>query len=160
LSQVRWFEDKESRKTLVRPAFEELQRDIFGGQLKRLWSGNWTAFRDDYAMASTYWAIGARRGSVSLSLPSRLISMGPSGGWWQAFCLAWRRSNWNTAASDKRLASTLPKNVAFTVAGSRGLQSYPARAADLKKRGLNAREIAAAMGVSERTAFRYLMSSP
>jgi DNA invertase Pin-like site-specific DNA recombinase len=32
--QVRWYEDKETGKTLARPAFQDLQRDIFSGAVK------------------------------------------------------------------------------------------------------------------------------
>ena len=31
---VKWFEDKESGKTLKRPAFEQMQKEIFAGKIK------------------------------------------------------------------------------------------------------------------------------
>ena len=34
MSRVVWYEDKETGKTLKRPAFEQLQRDIFDGKVK------------------------------------------------------------------------------------------------------------------------------
>src|SRR5262245_17766349 len=34
MSQVAWYEDKESGKSLARPAFERLQADIFAGKVR------------------------------------------------------------------------------------------------------------------------------
>lgn len=34
MKKVRWYEDKESGKSLARPAFDQLQADIFSGKIK------------------------------------------------------------------------------------------------------------------------------
>ena len=46
-SEVEWYIDKESGKTLKRPEFQRLQQDIFSGGSRPWLYGNSTGYRDD-----------------------------------------------------------------------------------------------------------------
>ncbi len=156
-SQIRWFEDKESGKTLVRPAFDELQQEIFGGGLKTVvvWKLDRISrrLRDGINLLGDWCEKGIRvvvvtqqidlNGAVGRMVASVLFGLAE-------IELEYRR---------ERQAAGI--NVAKERGVYRGrvkgsYKSTPARAVELKGRGLTAKEIAAALGISERTAFRYL----
>lgn len=159
LAQIRWFEDKESGKTLARPAFEALQRAIFAGEIKTVvvWKLDRVSrrLRDGINLLGDWCEQGVRvvvvtqqidlSGAVGRMVASVLFGLAE-------IELEYRR---------ERQAAGI--NVAREHGVYRGrskgtFKATPNRATELKNRGLSSKEIANALGISERSVFRYLRS--
>ena len=160
LASVQWFEDKESGKTLKRPAFDQLQAAIFAGAIKTVvvWKLDRLSRRlqDGINTLANWCERGVRVVSVTqqIDLHGALGSMLASVMFGLAEIeLEYRRER--QAAGIK-------------VARARGVyqgrqcgstKAKPQRARALRERGLTVPEIAQSLGTSERTVFRYLTAA-
>jgi len=160
LASVQWFEDKESGKTLKRPAFDQLQAAIFAGAIKTVvvWKLDRLSRRlkDGINTLANWCERGVRVVSVTqqIDLNGALGSMLASVMFGLAEIeLEYRRER--QAAGIK-------------VARARGIyqgrqrgstKAKPQRARALRDRGLTVPEIAQSLGTSERTVFRYLTAA-
>ena len=160
LASVQWFEDKESGKTLKRPAFDQLQTAIFEGSIKtvvvwkldrisrRLKDGintlaNWCE-RDVRVVSVTQQidlngAIGSMLASVMFGLAE--------------IELEYRRERQAAGIKVARERGVYPGRARGST------KAKPQRARELRDRGLTVSEIAKSLGTSERTVFRYLTSA-
>jgi DNA invertase Pin-like site-specific DNA recombinase len=160
-STVGWFEDKESGKTLKRPAFDRLQKAIFTGsvttvvvwKLDRISRGQ----RDGVNLLADWCERGVRVVVVTqqIDLSGAVGRMVAS----VLFGLAEIESEYRRERQAAGIAVAKERGV------YRGRQrgttkALPRRARELRERGLTAQEIATALGVSRRTAFRYLTNPP
>jgi DNA invertase Pin-like site-specific DNA recombinase len=163
-STVGWFEDKETGKTLKRPAFDRLQKAIFSGtvttvvvwKLDRISRGQ----RDGVNLLADW----CERGVRVVAVTQQIDLSGPVGRMVASvlFGLAEIESEYRR----ERQAAGI------SVARRRGVyhgrkkgttKAKPARARQLRDQGLSVCEIANALAVSPRTVFRYfaeLSSSP
>jgi len=156
-ASIRWFEDKESGKTLFRPAFDNLQRAIFDGHVRTVlvWKLDRISrrLRDGINLLSEWCEKGIRvvvvtqqidlSGAVGRMVASVLFGLAE-------IELEYRRERQAAGINVARNRGVYRGRVAGT------FKATPLRAAELKTLGLTPKEIGAALGVSERTAFRYL----
>jgi len=157
LSSVCWFEDKESGKTLQRPAFHRMQKAIFDGEVKTVvvWKLDRISRRqhEGISLLADWCENGIRvvvvtqqidlNGAVGRMVASVLFGLAE-------IELEYRRER---------------QDAGIRVAKSRGVykgrqkgttKAKPTRARQLRRQGLNILEIANALSVSNRTVFRYL----
>ena len=160
-STVGWFEDKESGKTLRRPAFDRLQKAIFAGtittvvvwKLDRISRGQ----RDGVNLLADWCERGVRLVAVTQQIDlsgsvGRMVAI-------VLFGLAEIETEYRRERQAAGIAEAKKRGVYR--GRDRGTTKAPARRAlELRSRGLTVQEIATALGVSRRTAFRYLASVP
>ncbi|HEY9664588.1 MAG TPA: recombinase family protein [Allocoleopsis sp.] len=160
-STVQWFEDKETGKTLKRPAFDRLQTAIFDGNIKTVivWKLDRISRRlkDGINTLASWCERGVRVVSVTqqIDLNGAISSMlaGVMFGLAEIE-LEYRRER---QAAGIRLA----RQRGIYQGRQRGTtKAKPQRAKELRDRGLTVPEIAKALGTSERTVFRYLITEP
>jgi DNA invertase Pin-like site-specific DNA recombinase len=157
MSRVRWFEDKETGATLKRPAFEELRRAVFDGAIKTvlLWKLDRLSRRQREGI--NLLADWCERG-IRVVVVTQQIDLGGAVGRMLAAVMF--------GLAEIELEYRRERQAAgIAVAKARGVykgrkpgttKARPERAHHLRVRGLTIREIANAVGVSERTVFRYL----
>jgi DNA invertase Pin-like site-specific DNA recombinase len=156
-ASIEWFEDKETGKTLDRPEFNRLQEAVFRGTIKSIvvWKLDRISRRqlDGISVLADWCERGVRvvsvtqlidlRGAVGRMVASVLFGVAE-------IELEYRRER-QTAGIH------VAKNRGVYRGRKKGTtKATPARALELRDRGLTAEEIANAMNVSSRTVFRYL----
>lgn len=160
-SAVEWFEDKESGQTLKRPAFDRLREAVFAGRVKTVvvWKLDRISRRqrDGVDLLADWCERGVRVVAVTqqIDLSGAVGRMVAS----VLFGLAEIESEY------RRERQTAGIAVARGRGAYRGRQqgttkAPPRRAHELRGRGLTVQEVATALGVSRRTAFRYLAGEP
>jgi DNA invertase Pin-like site-specific DNA recombinase len=156
-SQVEWYCDKESGKTLDRKEFNRLQKDIFDGRIKTVvvWKLDRLSrrLRDGVNLLADW----CERGLKIIVVTQQIELNGPVGRMIAAVMLGlaeieleYRRER---QAAGIEVAK---KNGAFRGRVKGTTKGKPQRAKQLRKQGLTAAEIANAMNTSERTVWRYL----
>ena len=156
-SQVHWFEDKESGKTMKRPAFDALQKSIFDGVVKTVvvWKLDRISRRqnDGINLLADWCERGVRvvvvtqqidlNGAVGRMIASVLFGLAE-------IELEYRRER---QAAGIRVAKTKGVYLGRLKGTTKAL---PDRASKLRDQGLKVFEISNALGVTPRTVFRYL----
>jgi DNA invertase Pin-like site-specific DNA recombinase len=156
-SAVGWFEDRETGKTLRRPAFDRLQKAIFAGtvttvvvwKLDRISRGQ----RDGVDLLADW----CERGVRVVAVTQQIDLSGPVGRMVASvlFGLAEIETEYRRERQAAGIAEA--KQRGAYRGRERGTTKAPSRRAqELRSRGLTAQEIATALGVSRRTVFRYL----
>lgn len=157
LAEVQWFEDKETGKTLVRPGFDALRDAIFAGRITTVvvWKLDRVSrrLRDGVNLLSDWCDQGIRvvvvtqqidlSGALGRMVASVLFGLAE-------IELEYRRER-QAAGID-----VAKQRGAYKGRAKGTLKATPGRAAELRNRGLTAKEIATSLGISERTVFRYL----
>ena len=155
--QVRWFEDKETGKTMRRPAFDALQKAIFDGVVNTVvvWKLDRISRRqnDGINLLADWCERGVRvvvvtqqidlNGAVGRMIASVLFGLAE-------IELEYRRER---QAAGIRVAKT--KGV-YQGRRKGTTKALPERACELRGQGLKILEISNALGVTPRTVFRYL----
>ena len=156
-SQVRWFEDKETGKKMNRPAFDKLQKAVFHGDVKTIvvWKLDRISRRqkDGINLLADWCERGVRVVSVTQQIDlsgavGRMVASVMFG--LAEIELEYRQER---QAAGIRVAK---KRGVYRGRMKGTTKGHPERAKELRKRGLTVPEIANAIGVSERTVFRYL----
>jgi DNA invertase Pin-like site-specific DNA recombinase len=156
-SSVRWYEDRESGTSLVRPAFEQMRRAIFDGEVDTV-----VVWKLDRISRRQHEGIGllaewCERG-IRVVVVTQQIDLGGAVGRMVASVLF--------GLAEIELEYRRERQAAgIAVAKRRGVyhgrqkgttKGKPARARQLRDQGLSVSEIAHALAVSDRTVFRYL----
>jgi DNA invertase Pin-like site-specific DNA recombinase len=158
VSAVEWYRDAgHSGKSLRRPDFERLQADVFAGRVRTVvvWKLDRLSrrLRDGVNLLADWCERGVRVVVVS----QQIDLSGVVGRMLAAVMLGLAEIELEHRAERQaagiRVAKTKGKYRGRKPGTTKG---KPARARELKERGLTAGEIATALGVSERTAWRYL----
>jgi len=156
-ASVQWFEDTESGTRLTRPAFEALQRAIFCGDIQTVvvWKLDRISRRqrDGINLLADWCECGVRVVSVT-----QQIDLGGAVGRMVAsvmFGLAEIEMEYRQERQTAGIRLAKEKGV-YQGRQKGTTKAQPQRARQLLQRGLNAAEIANALGVSQRTVFRYL----
>lgn len=156
-SQVRWYIDHESGKTLNRPEFERLQADIFNGKIKTVICWKLDRLSRRLKDGVTLLADWCERG-IKVVVVTQMIELNGAVGRMIAAVMLGLAEIELEFRQDRQMAG-------IQVAKKRGVykgrkvgtfKAAPARAQELRSRGLKIEEIATALGTSKRTVLRYL----
>lgn len=155
--QVEWYADKETGRTMQRPEFDRLQKDIFNGKVKCviLWKLDRLSRRlKDGVTTLADWA---ERGLKIVVVTQQLEFNGAVGRTLAALLMGLSEIEWEYRKERQQAGIAVAKKKNIYKGRKPGTtKGKPERAKELKAKGLNAAEIATALGVSERTVFRYL----
>lgn len=154
---IRWYEDRESGQSLRRPAFEELQRAIFAGEVETV-----VVWKLDRISRRQHEGIGlladwCERG-IRVVVVTQQIDLGGAVGRMVAsvlFGLAEIESEYRRERQAAGIA-VAKRRGAYHGRQKGTTKAKPSRARQLRDQGLSVAEIANALAVSDRTVFRYL----
>lgn len=157
LSEAQWYEDKETGKTLARPAFQRLQQAIHAGKVETVivWKLDRLArsFKDGIGLITDW--VG--RGIRIVSVTQQIDMSGVVGQLIAAVLFAMAEMELSTSKERQAAGIAVAKSKGTYSGRQKGTtKAKPERARELKAKGLSAAEIAASLGVRERTVFRYL----
>jgi DNA invertase Pin-like site-specific DNA recombinase len=160
-STVEWFEDKEAGRTLKRPASDRLRKAVYAGTVQAVVVWNLDRLSRRQCDGVNLLADCCERG-VRVVAVTQQIDLTGAVGWMVAsvlFGLAEIESEYRHERQAAGIAVAKERGV------YRGRQpgttkALPRRARELRGRGLAVPEIATALRVSRRTAFRYLATAP
>ncbi len=158
--QVQWYEDKESGKSLARPAFERLQADIFSGKVKTVvvWKLDRLSrrLRDGVNLLADWFDRGLRFVSVT-----QQIELNGAVGRMIAALMLGLAEIEREHILERQTAGILLAKKRGAYAGRKPgtTKATPDRAAKLRDRGLTLPEIANALDVSTATVSRYLRAA-
>jgi DNA invertase Pin-like site-specific DNA recombinase len=154
---VEWYADQESGSTLQRPAFEKLQRDIFDGTVKTvvLWKLDRLSRRlKDGITTLADWA---ERGVKIVVVTQQIELNGAVGRMIAALLLGLAEIELEYRRERQAAGIEVAKRKGIYRGRQKGTtKNQPRRARELQDKGLKVPEIAQAMGISQRTVFRYL----
>ena len=155
--QVEWYADKETGRTMQRPEFDRLQKDIFNGKVKCviLWKLDRLSRRlKDGVTTLADWA---ERGLKIVVVTQQLEFNGAVGRTLAALLMGLSEIEWEYRKERQQAGIAVAKKKNIYKGRKAGTtKGKPDRAKELKAKGLTAAEIATALDVSERTVFRYL----
>ena len=157
--QVHWFEDQETGRSLQRPAFQQLQQAVFNGETTTIvvWKLDRLArsMRDGINILTDWCERDVRVISITQQIDlSGTIGHLVAG---VLFAIAEIELQHTKERQAAGIAVAKAKGV-YTGRKKGTTKAKPERAKDLQTQGLNPKEIANALNVSERTVFRYLAS--
>lgn len=157
LSQVEWYIDKASGKTLQRQEFERMQRDIFDGKIKTVvcWKLDRLSrrIRDGVNLLAEWCDHG-----LKIIVTTQGIDLsGAVGKMIAAVMLGLAEIELEFRAERQAAGIKAAKRRGVYIGRRSGTtKATPARALELRNKGLQDTEIATALGVSVRTVQRYL----
>lgn len=155
--QVEWYLDKETGKHTNRPAFERLQKDIFDGKVQQvvLWKLDRLSRRlVDGVNILAGWC---ERGLKIVVVTQQLEFNGPVGKTLAAVMLGLAEIEMEYRHERQMAGIEVAKQKGRYKGRKSGTtKKKPERAMELRGKGLTVEEIATALGVSERTVFRYI----
>src|SRR5262245_27757176 len=154
LAQSQWYEDKETGKTLKRPAFDRLQRDIFDGKVKTVacWKLDRLSrrLRDGVNLLADW----CERGLKIIVTTQRIELNGPVGRMIAALMLGLAEIELEFRRERQAAGIAVAKRKGAYKGRAKGTtKGQPQRAMELRDKGLSAPEIATALGTSERTVW-------
>lgn len=154
---VRWFIDKSTGDNLDRPAFLQLQQDVFMGEIGTVvvWKLDRLSrsLRDGINTLADWCDSGLRVVSVTQQIDFN----GPMGKMLAAVLLGVAEMEQETRRERQRAGIEAAKERGAYIGRRKGTtKGKPERARQLWGKGLAAAEIATALGISERTVWRYL----
>ena len=152
-----WFEDKETGKTLKRPAFDKLQKAVFDGEVKTVivWKLDRISRRlkDGINLLAEWCEAGVRVVSVT----QQIDLTGPVGRMVASVMFGLAEIELEYRRERQAAGIRVAKKRGVYQGRKKGTtKAKPTRARTLQRQGLTASEIANALNISERTAFRYL----
>lgn len=156
-AQVEWFADKESGSTLQRPEFDRLQKAIFTGEVKTvvLWKLDRLSRRLNEGVNTL--AAWCEKGIKVVVVTQQLEFAGAVGRTLAAVMLGLAEIEQEYRRERQSAGIIVAKKKGVYTGRKLGTtKGKPERAIELREKGLTAPEIATALGISERTVFRYL----
>ena len=155
---VIWYIDKESGETLNRPEFEHMQRDIFNGAIKTV-----VVYKLDRLSRSLKDGVDTlcswcQKGIRVVSTSQQIDFTGAMGQLVAAVLFAVAQFETETRRERQAAGIAVAKEKGAYRGRIRGATKAgvnPARAAELRAKGLTHAEVAKSMGISLSTAFRY-----
>jgi DNA invertase Pin-like site-specific DNA recombinase len=156
---VRWFIDKASGKDLDRPAFDELQTAIFHGEIDTVVVWKLDRLSRSLVDGINVLADWCERDLRIVSVTQQLDFNGAMGKMLAAILLGVAEMERENIRERQAAGIAAAKQRGMYKGRKRGTTNgSPTRAAELRAKGLTVAEIAASLGVSARTAKRYLAS--
>ena len=158
---VRWFVDKgKSGDNLKRPAFEQLQKAVFAGEV-----GTVVVYKLDRLSRSLRDGINVLsdwcdKGLRVVSVTQQIDFNGAVGKLLAAVLLGIAEMEQETRRERQAVGIAVAKKAGKYQGRKAGTtKATPERARQLRDKGLSAEEIAKSLGVSRNTAFRYLRAA-
>lgn len=157
---IRFYVDKETGDTLDRPAFERLQADIFSGEIKTVvvWRLDRLSrkLRDGLNVLCDW----CDRKLRVVSVTQQIDFHGTVGKMIAAVLLGVAEMEQETRRERQAAGIAAAKERGTYIGRKPGsFKATPTRACELRNKGLTVDEVASALGVSRRTAHRYLATS-
>jgi DNA invertase Pin-like site-specific DNA recombinase len=157
LPQVRWYVDTETARTLQRKGFQALQADIFRGEVKTVvvWKLDRLArsLREGVKILTDW----CERGVRVVSVTQQIDLSGTIGHLVAGVLFAIAEIELQHTQERQAVGIAVAKAKGLYTGRKKGsLKAKPERAKELRAKGLNAKEIANALQISERTIYRYL----
>lgn len=156
-AKVEWFMDVESGRKMTRPEFDRLQAAIFSGIVRTV-----IVFKVDRLARRLRDGLNllcdwSERGVRFVSVTQQIDVSGTMGRMVAALLLGLAELEWEYRKERQAAGIAVAKrNGIYKGRQSGTTKAQPERARELRDKGLNAPEIATAMGCSVRTVFRYL----
>jgi len=154
---VRWYVDKRTGDNLARPGFEQLQRDIFAGEV-----GTVVCYKLDRLSRSLRDGINTLAGwcekGIRVVATSQALDFNGAVGQLLAAVLFAVAQMEQETRRERQAAGIAAAKERGVYRGSKPgfRKASPARAAELLSRGLTQDEVAVALGVSRRSVCRYM----
>ena len=156
-SNVVWFEDKETGKTLERPAFDRLQDAIFRGAVKTVVVWKLDRLSRHQLDGIKVLADWCERGIRVVSVTQLIDLSGAVGRMVASVLFGLAEIEFEHRRERQAAGIRLAKTRGVYLGRRAGTSKVkPSRAHELREKGLTVPEIATALGVSQRTVFRYL----
>jgi DNA invertase Pin-like site-specific DNA recombinase len=160
IRQVAWYVDRVSGKTMYRPEFDWLQKDIFDGKVKTIicWKLDRLSrrLRDGVNLLADW----CERGLKIVVVTQRIELNGAVGRMLAAVMLGLAEIELEFRAERQAAGINAARNKGVYLGRKLGTTKVkPERALELRQRGLTDLEIATALGTSVRTVQRYLRRS-
>ncbi len=152
-----YFVDKKTGDNLQRPAFERLQAAVFNGEVDAV-----VVYKLDRLSRSLKDGINTltdwlKQGVRVVSVTQQLDFNGATGQLVAAVLFAVAQMETETRRERQAAGISAAKAAGVYLGRKAGTtKAKPARAAELRRRGLTVPEISEAMGISQRTVFNYL----
>jgi DNA invertase Pin-like site-specific DNA recombinase len=155
--QVEWYMDKETGRHTNRPAFERLQKDIFDGKVQQVVMWKLDRLSRRLVDGVNILAGWCERGLKIVVVTQQLEFNGPVGKTLAAVMLGLAEIEFEYRRERQVAGIEVAKKKGRYKGRKPGTtKKKPERATELRERGLTVEEIATALGVSERTVFRYI----
>jgi DNA invertase Pin-like site-specific DNA recombinase len=157
LTAVQWFEDIERGQSLRRPAFVRLQRAISAGTITTVvvWKLDRLARRQQDGI--NLLAEWCRQNVRVVAVTQQIDLSGPVGRMVASVLFGLAEIEWEYRRERQAAGIAVAKVQGVYHGRQKGTtKAQPQRAQTLRQRGLTVMEIATALGISERTVFRYL----
>jgi len=154
---VQWYFDKESGRKLERDAFTRLQKDIFDGAVRTVVVWKLDRLSRRLKDGVTLLADWTERGLRVVAVTQAIDLSGPVGRMIAAVLLGLAEIEWEYRRERQAAGIAVAKSRGTYKGRKPGTtKGNPARAAELRAKGLSPAEIATALGVDVRTVRRYL----
>jgi DNA invertase Pin-like site-specific DNA recombinase len=157
LAQVRWYADTESGRTLQRKGFQTLQADIFRGEVKTVVVWKLDRLARSLREGVNVLADWCQRDIRVVSITQQIDLSGAVGHLIASLLFGMAEIEHQHIKERQAAGIAVAKEDGKYKGRQQGAtKAKPERARALHAKGLNAKEIASALNVSERTVFRYL----
>jgi len=156
-STVRWFEDRETGMSLVRPAFDRMQRAIFDGEVDTVvvWKLDRISRRQHEGISLL--ADWCERGIRVVVVTQQIDLSGAVGRMVASVLFGLAEIEWEYRRERQAAGIAVAKRRGVYHGRQKGTTKVrPSRARQLRDQGLSVSEIAQALALSDRTVFRYL----
>ena len=157
VSSVEWFEDKDTGRSLLRPAFEALQTAIFRGTIKTVVVWKLDRISRQQLDGIRVLANWCDRGVRVVSVTQQIDLRGASGRMVASVLFGIAEIELEYRRERQAAGILVAKRRGIYKGRKKGTtKASPARALKLRDQGFTTAEIANALDVSPRTVFRYL----
>jgi DNA invertase Pin-like site-specific DNA recombinase len=157
LTQVRWYTDTETGRTLQRPGFQALQADIFRGEVKTVVVWKLDRLARSLREGVNVLADWCQREVRVVSVTQQIDLSGTVGHLIASLLFGLAEMEYQHIKERQAAGIALAKaNGRYQGRKPGTTKAKPERARALHAKGLKPQEIANALNVSERTVFRYL----
>lgn len=157
---VTWYEDVMTGRTNNRPELKRLQADIFHGRIKQIVVWKLDRLSRQMREGMNLLVDWCEKGIRVVSVTQQLDLSGSVGRMVAAVILGIAEIEWEYRKERQAAGIAVAKRLGKYRGRKPGTTTAePSRAAELRAKGLTVQEIATSLGVSHRTAARYLAAS-
>jgi len=157
---AQWFEDRESGASLQRPSFEKLQAAIFAGKVTTVVVWKLDRLARSLKEGVNVLADWCNRGVRVIAITQQIDLTGPVGHLIASLLFGIAEIELQHSKERQAIGIALARRRGIYTGRKAGTtKAAPSRARALKKQGLKISEIAAALGVKQRSVYNYLSRS-